>query len=427
MENGLTDDDARLEVSLVHRSGLDNTSAIFFAKVTGAGISSGRRYLNVWHEENIKETVFLDAYFLLSINWKPEKMSPMDTVGVEASAEAQSNAFEVVCHILENAGIKEQSYEEEPEVKSRVGPRRVEAKLVNRSDPGLAVEIVVIAYFPPDGPFKYHTLKGRAWNTATNKLETPIEAYHDDLWWISNVVKYVSPAGSSTSSFHGEKDTKGYERIQDFLESLHASEINVLKHLKWKQTEDDDDDDMGDFSPTRSNHGRNHNRNYHGNTGHYRNPYKPATVFFRVSGDEVGRKAYLVQAEKQVNGSQALPPSLEEFLETAEKKASAEDAAGPDESSSAVSESGRGVPKRHVGVGENSSADSSTDGLPDHSPGRNHPLDDEGFDYGPTPYVTSILPSSLSAIERSLRRAVGTSDLDILDPITGKRRKRMLH
>ncbi len=362
MENGFTDDDARLEVSLVHRSGLDNTSAIFFALVTGSGTRGGRRFLNVWHEENIKETVFLDTYFLLSINWKPEKMSPMDTVGVEVSPEAQNNAFEVVCHILENAGIKEQSYEEEPQVKSRVGPRRVEAKLIHRTDLSKAVEVVIVEYFPPDGPFKYHTLKGRPWNAATNKLETVIETYHDDLWWISNVVKYVSPAGSSTSSFHGENDTKGYERIADFLKTLQPTEINVLKHLKWQQGEDGDDD-MGDFSPTRSNLGRNHNRNY-GNTGHYRNPYKPATVFFRVSGDEVGRKAYLVQAEKQVDGSQSFPPTLEEFLETAEKKASAEDASASLESSSAVSESSRGVPKGHVGVGESSSADSGTDGLP---------------------------------------------------------------
>jgi hypothetical protein len=426
MENGFPDDDARLEVSLVHRSGLDNTSAIFFAQVTGGGEINGRRFVDVWHEENIKETVFLDKYFLLSINWKPEKMAPMDTVGVEVSAEAQSNAFEVVCHILENAGIKEQSYEEEPQVKSRVGPRRVEAKLVQRADPSKVVEIVIVEYYPPIGPFEYHTLKGRAWNAATNKLETPIETYHDDLWWISNVVKYVSPAGSSTSSFHGEEDTRGYGRIDEFLKTMQPSEINVLKHLKWKQGEDDDDDDMGDFTPTRSNHSRNHNRNY-GNTGHYRNPYKPEIVFFRVSGDEIGRKAYLVQAEKQVDGSQSFPPSLEEFLETAEKKASAEDAAGPDESSSAVSESSRGVPKRHVGVGEGSAADSSADGLPDHSPGRDHPLDDEGFDFGSTPYVTGILPSSLSAVERSLRQAFGASDLHPFDPITGKRRKRVLH
>ena len=349
----------------------------------------------------------------------------MDTVGVEASPEAQNNAFEVVAHILENAGIKEQSYEEEPQVKSRVGPRRVEAKLISRADATKVVEIVIVEYFPPEGPFKYHTLKGRAWNPATNGLETVIEAYHDDQWWISNVVKYVSPAGSSTSSFHGENDTKGYERIDDFLKTQQPSEINVLKHLKWKQTEDDDDD-MGDFSPTRSNHSRNHNRAF-GNTGHYRNPYKPATVFFRVSGDEVGRKAYLVQAEKQVVDSQALPPSLEEFLETAEKKASAEDAAAPLKSSSAVSESSRGVPKGSVGVDESSSADSSADGLPDHSPGRDHSLDDEGLDFGATPYVTGILPSSFSAVERSLRRAFGASDLQPLDPVTGKRRKRVLH
>jgi hypothetical protein len=135
----------------------------------------------------------------------------------------------------------------------------------------------------------------------------------------------------------------------------------------------------------------------------------------------------LVQAEKQVDGSQSFPPTLEEFLETAEKKASAEDASASLESSSAVSESSRGVPKGHVGVGESSSADSGTDGLPDHSPGRDHPLDDEGFDFGSTPYVTGILPSSFSAIERSLRRAFGASDLHPLDPITGKRRKRVLH
>ena len=200
MEDGFNDGD-RLEVSLVHRNGLANTAAIFFAEIRGAGTRANRRFLNVWHEEGIKETIYLDAYFLLSITWTPDRMAPMDTVSVQSSQEAQSEGYEVICHILQQAGIEEEIHDEkEPEVKtSRIGPRRAEVKLVQRNNKVDPLNVIVLEYHPPKGPFKYHTIKGRPWNNTTKRLETVVQTYHSDLWWISNVAKHLS-AGTCTSS-----------------------------------------------------------------------------------------------------------------------------------------------------------------------------------------------------------------------------------
>ena len=418
MENGFNDGD-RLEVSLVHRDGLANTAAIFFAEVRGVGTLGGRRFLDVWHEENIKETIYLDAYFLLSITWKPDRMIPLDRVVVETSPEAQSDGYEVICHILEQAGIKEQTCEKEPEVKkARVGPRRVEAKLVQKVHPFTALEVVILEYHPPKGPFKYHTLKGRPWNTTAKKLESMVQTYHGSDWWISNVVKHLSP-GQSTSSFHGEQATEGWGRIAEFLGAMQPSEINVLRHFKWQQTGEEEEEDFPGGRWSRNRH------NGSNNTGHYRNPYKPAAVFFRVSGDEVGKRAFLVQAERQVQDCPD-PPTLEEFLEEAEKKAVAGDASDSKEISSAVSartgdDSGGHETNADVHDDNGAGSPSGDAGASDH-PAHDPELDslEDGGDlpFGVVPHIPGLEGASCSAIERCLRAALH---------MPGKRKKRTLH
>jgi len=428
MENGLNDGD-RLEVSLVHRNGLANTAAIFFAEIRGAGTCGSRRFLNVWHEEGINETVYLDAYFLLSITWTPDRMAPMDTVSVQSSPEAQSEGYEVICHILEQSGIEEECHaEKEPEVKmTRIGPRRVEVKLVQRNNAVDPFEVIVLEYHPPKGPFKYHTIKGRPWNATTKRLETVVQTYHSDTYWISNVAKHLSP-GTTTSSFHGEQDSTGWERVNEFLKKMHASEINVLRHFKWSQAAADADEE--DFPSGRWSRNRQHNRSH--NTGHYRNPYEPPAVFFRVAGDEVGKKAFLVQAEKQVKDCPD-PPTLKEFLEEAEKKAVAGDAKDCRELSSALSNGLADVSGGHEdstdvvddNAGSVSSSSDAGGDLPGHDPELDSLEDDIGIAFGAVPYIPGLSGASYSAIERSLRHALRGANP--LDPITGKRRKRTLH
>jgi len=429
MEDGFNNGD-RLEVSLQHRSELSDTAAIFFAEVKGAGTRGNRRFLNVWHEEGIKETLYLDVYFLLSITWTPDRMAPMDTVVIQPSQEAQSEGYEVICHILEQSGIEEQSHDkEEPEVKKiRVGPRRVEVKLVQKNNDVDPLEVIVLEYHPPKGPFKYHTIKGRPWDETTKRLETAVQTYHSNLWWISNVVKHLSP-GTSTSSFHGEQDSESWWRVDEFLKKMKTSEINVLRHFKWSQAaadaEEEEDLPSGRWSRNRHNSGH--------NTGHYRNPYQPVAVFFRVSGDDIGKKAFLIQAEKQVRGCPD-PPTLKEFLEEAEKKAVAGDESGSEETSSALpaglSDVSRGAEDSTdvVDVGDAGDSSSNTTGsdLPAHDPELGNLEDDIGIAFGAVPYVPGLSGASYSAIERSLR-AAGIRGVALLDPITGERRKRTLH
>lgn len=427
MEDGFNDGD-RLEVSLVHRDGLANTAAIFFADIRGAGTRGNRRFLNVWHEEGIKETIYLDAYFLLSITWTPDRMAPMDPVSVQSSQEAQSEGYEVICHILEQAGIEEECHaEKEPEVKmTRIGPRRVEVKLVQKIKVYAPIEVIVLEYHPPKGPFKHHTIKGRPWNEATKRLETTVKTYHSDSWWISNVVKHLS-AGTSTSSFHGEQDEASWQRVDEFLKKMHTSEINVLRHFKWRQTaEGDEEEEFPTGRWSRNRHNRSHN------TGHYRNPYEPAAVFFRVSGDDIGKKAFLVQAEKQVKDCPD-PPTLKEFLEEAEKKAVAGDESGSEETSSALSdglpdvsgEPGDSTNVVDVGDAGDSSRDATGSDLPAHDSELDNLEDDIGIAFGAVPYIPGLSGASYSAIERSLRHAL--RGVNSLDHLTGKRRKRTLH
>lgn len=405
MEDGLDDRD-RLEVSLVHRNGLANSSAIFFAEVAGAGTSEGRRFLNVRHEENIKEIVYLDAYLLLSITWKPDKMAPMDTVDVEGSPEAQNDGYEVICHILEQAGIKEQVHEKEPEMmKTLLGPKRIEAKLFRKSDPDCTVNVVVIEYHPPKGPFRYHTLKGRPWNTASKKLENIIQTYHENSWWIYSVVKHVSP-GRSTTSFHGRQDSQGWRRVEDFLKIMQPSEINVLRHLKWQQKGDSEEDD--DIGKPSWGCGRQHPG---GVPDYYRNPYKAPAVFFRVSGDEVGKKAFLIQAEKRIKDCPD-PPTLEEFLEEAEKKAVAGDASDSKKISSAASDlsddasrgsgNSNGVDTNNVGNPSVTGANDSD--LPTPDPELDFLEIDDPYASHIVPYLPGMEGVPFSAVKRTSRR-----------------------
>lgn len=353
-------------------------------------------------------------------------MAPLDTVGVETAPEAQNDGYEVICHILEQAGIKEQSHEKEPEtMKTRIGPKRLEVKLVQRMSPKRSVDVVIVEYYPPKTPFKYHTLKGRPWNPTSKKLETTVQAYHSDHWWISTVVKHTSP-GSSTSSFHGEQDSQCWERVEEFLKKMQPSEINVLRHLKWQQRKDDEeDDDIGRWSSC----GRNH---MGGVPSHYRNPYEPSTVFFRVSGDEIGKKAFLVQAEKQVK-DHPNPPTLKEFLEEAEKKAVAGDQTDSEETSSAVSalpsDVSRGSEDSNNVGADNSgspSATSANDGsLPTPDPELDSLEDDIGAAFGVLPYIAGMDGAPISAIERTLRRSLSPDDLYRIR--SRKKKERTLH
>jgi hypothetical protein len=159
--------------------------------------------------------------------------------------------------------------------------------------------------------------------------------------------------------------------------------------------------------------------------GHYRNPYKPTAVFFRVSGDEVGKKAFLVQAEKQVQACPD-PPTLEEFLEKTEKKAVAGDASDSKETSSAVSARTGNVSGGHEtntdvhddnGAGS-PSGDAGASALPAHDPELDSLEDDVGLPFGTVPYIPGLEGAAHSAIERCLRAALYRP---------GKRKKRTLH
>ena len=355
-------------------------------------------------------------------------MAPMDNVSVESSPEAQNDAYEVICHILEQAGIKEQVHEKEPEVmKTRIGPRRVEVKLVQRGDPKHAVEVMILEYHPPSGPFKYHTLKARTWNATSKRLESVVQTFHSNCWWISNVTKHLSP-GKSTSSFHGEQDSQGWGRVEEFLKTMQPSEINVLRHLKWQQKADNDEDDDIDG---RWSCGRHH---MGGTPDHYRNPYKPSAVFFRVSGDEIGKKAFLIQAEKRVKDCPN-PPTLEEFLEEAEKKAVAGDASDSEEISSAASDLPDDVSRGSEDssdVGDSDGGSPSTTGaddsnLPTPDPELDFLEDDIGGAFGAVPYIPGMDGAPFSAIESTLHHYPRALGLDLLDLLTGKRKKRTLH
>lgn len=371
----------------------------------------------------MKEAIFLDEYFVLSIIWKPEALAPLDRVEIANDQESQSEGFEVICHILEQAGVQEEfeleEQEEGPGMKNghRRGPKRAEVSLVNRRNHMQKITVAVVEYLPPKGAFRYHTIKGRQWIEATKRLESTVQTYNSDQWWISQVVKYISP-GSSTSSFHNANDLKGWDRVGEFIKQMQPSELNVVRHWKYHH-------DGADEYPAVCRH----QRHMGGAPGHYRNPYQPATVFFRVSGDEVGQKAFLALAEKIVK-EQPEPPTLEEFLEDCEKKSTAEDVSDSAEASSAVSDSAGAAVGRPEASGDvdgsadrgASGADADTDPLSAHDSELDPVADleeDTALCFGAVPFIAGMGGVPISAIERSLRLH--------LDPSSGKRRKRVLH
>lgn len=388
--------------------------------MVGAGTAKGRRFLRLDHEDGVQESIFLDDYFLVTIAWKPVAMAPLDRVSIDTNQEAQSEGYEVVCHILEQAGIEEefQWEDEEPKMKGvRRGPKRLEVTLVGRQNPQNSITLVVVEYMPPKGPFKYHTIKGRTWIEATKRLESTVQTYNTDAYWCSQVVKHFSP-GQSTSSFHNISDTQSWARVKEFYDKMQVSELNVVRH--WKYHHDGEDE-----WPAMQQH--------HGHASHYRNPYQPAIVFFRVAGDEVGKKAYLVQAEKQVQGDSPDPPTLEKFLEDTEKKAAAGGVSDSPESSSAISGSDAAASGGSQGSGNvdgttdraSTAPDGGSDPLTTHDSELDPLEDDTAFAFGALPYIPGIHDS---AVERSLRRFPGALGLDLhLDLATGKRRKRVLH
>jgi hypothetical protein len=437
MEEGFNTGD-RLEVSLVHQNKLADTNAIFFAEVMGAGTNrEGRRFLRLKHEDNswttvgTRETLFLDEYQLLSITWKPDRLAPMDTVQIEANAEAQNEGYEVICHILEQAGIEATIHEEKPAKTeepsmstTRKGPRRVEVILVAKNSPQSTVTLAVVDYIPPRGPFKNHTLKGRMWledKTQTVFLhpvvQKKIEVYSSDQWWISTVIKYPTP-GRSISSFHGIDDQNGWSRVEEFMNQMQSGERGAVRHFKYEHDgRYERPAAAGPAGPSPS-CARHHN--------HYRNPYqppKPSTVFFRVAGDEIGEKAFLVQAEKQVKAADSKPPTLEEFLEGAEKKGSAEGASASNETPSAISNGNEGVSGKRMGKGEAVATDNGSDNLPDYDPELDDLVGYKGFGLGFLPGLTGFggIPLS-SSIERILRQRFP----QLAHP-AGKRGKNILH
>ncbi len=373
----------------------------------GAGTAGGRRFLRLLHDTGAKEAIFLNEYLLIGIEWKQNELGPLeDEVKVEGDQESQSDGYEVICHILEQSGIREEFQLEEDKEQfvmatTSACPKRVEATLVNRQDPQKKIRLVIVEYTPPRGAFKCHTLKGRAWVEATKRLETTIVAYHGTQWWISQVVKYVSP-GQSISSFHSMTDTLAWDRIEEFLGKMQASEINVVRHFKYHHDKENEYPAIDRRSSCIS-----------GVSSHYRNPYTPDVVFFRVAGDEVGRKAFLIQAEKRVK-DYLDPPTLEEFLEEAEKKAVAGDESDSEETSSAVSDSGEDASGGSKDSPELDDASSSSRGsgtnvaggnstaLPTHDPELDSLEDDVGSAFGGVPYSPEMGGAPCSAVERSL-------------------------
>jgi hypothetical protein len=413
------EDGERLEISLVRQAQLAHTGAIFFGLVLGAGTAKGHRFLKLKHEDNsyetvgTKEVIFLKDYFLLSLTWTPSHLAPVDTVRFETEIEQQNEGYEVICHILEQAGIKEEVEEEEPEMKAtptHKGPRRVEVGLVSKSCPQKRAALVVVEYSPPTGVFVYHTIRGRAWakSGTIERLEGRIEVYNSDMWWIDTITNHASP-GKYSASFHGQGDSAAWRRLGELMERLHPAEVEVVKHFKYQPDES---------TP--------HATEYHrGGGSHYRNPYTSPAVLFRVAGDEIGKKAYLVQAEKQVQSSALNPPTLEEFLEKAEKKSEAEDVSASHESSSAASEKSASS----VGDAADDNAGSSDNNHgPRYTPDLADVVADEGHDLGALPHIPGLGDIPLSAIDRILRKRFPGLAADVLfDPLSGKRRKVTLH
>ncbi len=425
MEGDLNTEDS-LEVSFVQKTRLAQTDAVFFAKVIGATSAKGKRRLIVEHENSSTEHISLDRYFLLSIVWRPGKLAPLDSVKVETSAEEQNEGYEVCCHILEQAGILEICDKEESEVGAiRKGPKRVEVVLVNKSSPKIKITMVVLECWAPSGPFKHFTIKGREWISSSKLLKTPLQTYHSSDWWISQVDKYSVP-GKTSSSFHGEPDLTSWKRVRDFLGKMEPSEVNVVRHFEGCS---DDRTGKADYSVNCGGFGRRR-----GIPDYYRNPYQEAApVFFRVAGDEIGKKTFLIQAEKQVkkqnSNSSSEFPTLKAFLENAEKKVEAGDVSETREISSAVLVSSRKSPKGGVGDSRDGPICGSRDSLPDYAPELDCMDGGEGFDFGAVQSTGQMDNRPLSAIERALKRwpRVLSSDLLVITPSPGKRKKNTLH
>ncbi len=415
---------ARLEISLIQRTRMhQGASAAFSATVVGAGTTKhDHRFLQILSENGTQSSIYLRLYLLRTINWKPADIAPLDTVVVESSPEKQNEGFEVICHILEQAGIKTQAHEKEPQMNTpRHGPRRAEVTLVQRSALQVQVQVVVTDCLPPKEPFSHYMIKGRKWVQSTKRLEGVIVQFSSEIWYVSRVQLHKSP-GTTQSSFHNQySDEPGWAKVKEFMDTLRPAEMQALVHFRYHPNRDDK------FSATHTPAG--------GGTSHYRNPYQPATVFFRVAGDEVGKKSYLAQAETLVQSSDPDPPALKEFLETAQKKGEAEAASTLVEPPSALPEPSSALPEPD-GRAETGSVGSRKDGavhagagaLPDHDPELADMASDEGLAFGAVPHLQGMADATDSALDALLNRYPMALRLGLhIGPSSGKRRRRLLH
>ncbi len=280
------------------------------------------RYLTVLYAERLGDHMMdlnLDNYYVLSLIWYASNTDHiLDTAKFGINQESQNEAFEAIEIILEQEGCNVIRKPKEPQ--KLVSPKRMEIVVEEYGGSHDKKRLVVTKAMLPDGHFSTYTVQGREWTADPNGLSDKIITVHSYLHRVKKIETFDGNGKCKSKYYTVTVSTQGWHQVGSFYKSLTDVERKVLE--KWKPGpasaySDLDDDNDFDSWP------------YSTDYNVCPSIYKPPVASFRVSGDEIGAKLYLEQAERLVDSGETLVSAAERILVKAEKKDEAEEGTKP--------------------------------------------------------------------------------------------------
>ncbi len=272
-----------------------------------------------------------------------------DSEDFNISPEEQNEAIELLHEFFEmyDFNPSETTPAQESNRLTNYGvPRRIEA-VIRQKESGVCAlphsstsgekRIVILSVMEATDIIDYTTLRGRERYTNSGYIQRSStgSAFDSDKWWIAKLEEFSGSHKSSARHYSVARQADALNQIHAFLKKLSIEEIGALRKWDPKPEKAYPGGYSGDYSSGYS-------TGFHGG-GAYSYEYKPAIGSLRKSGDDVGAKLCLEQAENLIKAEMYTIPTMEEFLEEAEKKAKAEEEEPGPNPSSATTNSASGA------------------------------------------------------------------------------------